>query len=115
MNTWQKLRTTVDVPFVAIGVLLTIYIGFAAFGFVKNSSEHYSNFILGVCLMAGLLAIRNLCDEKLGLQQTVSDAGVSIGRQTLLLAAFRSCAIRSMCHERDRHGLCPLERSSPGD
>lgn len=100
MNTWQKLRTTVDVPFVAIGVLLTIYIGFAAFGFVKNSSEHYSNFILGVCLMAGLLAIRNLCDEKLGNQQTVSDAGVSIGvkpyfwpRFGLAMAAFVMSAI----------------------
>ncbi len=77
MNTWQKLRTAADVPFIAVGVLLTIYIGFAAFGFVKNSSEHYSNFILGVCLMAGLLAVRNLCDERLGIQQTASDAGVT--------------------------------------
>jgi TRAP transporter 4TM/12TM fusion protein len=66
MTNWQKLRTAANVPFLVTGFALTIYIGFAAFGFLKNSSEHYSNFILGTCVMTGLLAIRNLCDEKLG-------------------------------------------------
>ena len=54
MSAWKKLRIAVDIPFLLIGAALTIYIGFAAFGFVKNSSEHYSNFILGICLMTGL-------------------------------------------------------------
>ncbi|MDA7945906.1 MAG: TRAP transporter fused permease subunit [Hyphomicrobiaceae bacterium] len=75
MSAWKKLRTAVDVPFLLIGAALTLYIGFAAFGFVKNSSEHYSNFILGVCLMTGLLAIRNLCDEKLGGKDMMSETG----------------------------------------
>lgn len=65
MNNWKKLRTAVDVPFLVTGAILTVYIGFAAFGFLKNSAEHYSNFILGTCLMTGLLAIRKNCDEKI--------------------------------------------------
>lgn len=64
--TWKTLRIATDVPFLVIGLLLTIYIAVAAFGYVSNSSEHYSNFILGIVMMTGLLAIRNLCDEKLG-------------------------------------------------
>ncbi len=64
---WKTLRQAVDLPFLAIGAVLTIYIGFAAFGFTSNSSEHYSNFILGIVLMTGLLALRNLCDERLGM------------------------------------------------
>jgi len=65
MNNWKKLRTAVDVPFLVTGAILTVYIGFAAFGFLKNSAEHYSNFILGTCLMTGFLAIRKNCDEKI--------------------------------------------------
>lgn len=65
MLNWNRLRTAVDIPFIMIGLALTIYIGFAAFGFLKNSSEHYSNFILGTCLMTGLLAIKKNCDEKI--------------------------------------------------
>lgn len=65
MTNWKKLRIVFDVPFLVIGLVLTIYIAFAAFGFLKNSSEHYSNFILGTCLMTGLLALRQLCDEQI--------------------------------------------------
>ena len=65
MTNWKKLRIVFDVPFMVIGIVLTIYIAFAAFGFLKNSSEHYSNFILGTCLMTGLLALRQLCDEQI--------------------------------------------------
>jgi TRAP transporter 4TM/12TM fusion protein len=64
---WKTLRKATDIPFLLIGVSMTIYIGFAAFGFTSNSSEHYSNFILGIVMMTGLLAVRNLCDEKLGI------------------------------------------------
>ncbi|EDM70130.1 hypothetical protein RAZWK3B_10996, partial [Roseobacter sp. AzwK-3b] len=64
---WKTLRKATDIPFLLIGLLMTIYIGFAAFGFTSNSSEHYSNFILGIVMMTGLLAVRNLCDEKLGI------------------------------------------------
>ena len=65
MKSWKRLRKLVDIPFLLVGGVLTFYIAIAAFGLVKNSAEHYSNFILGTCVMTGLLAIRNLCDEKL--------------------------------------------------
>lgn len=64
---WKTLRKATDIPFLLIGVSMTVYIGFAAFGYTSNSSEHYSNFILGIVMMTGLLAVRNLCDEKLGI------------------------------------------------
>lgn len=64
---WKVLRYACDIPFLLVGLILTVYIGFAAFGYTSNSSEHYSNFILGTVLMTGFLAIRNLCDEKLGI------------------------------------------------
>jgi TRAP transporter 4TM/12TM fusion protein len=65
MTGWNNLRRIVDLPFLTIGMVLTVYIGFAAFGWIKNSSVHYSVFILGICVMTGLLAVRSLCDEKL--------------------------------------------------
>ena len=62
---WSTLRKLVDFPFLVTGAILTFYIAASAFGLVKNSSEHYSNFILGTCIMTGLLAIRGLADEKI--------------------------------------------------
>lgn len=75
MTGWKTLRQLVDIPFIIVGLVLTVYIAFSAFGYVKNSSEHYSNFILGTCLMTGFLALRNLCDEKLGMKDMMSDTG----------------------------------------
>lgn len=75
MSGWKKLRIGVDIPFLVIGAVLTFYIGIAAFGFLKNSAEHYSNFILGTCMMTGLIAIRNLCDERLGGKDMMSETG----------------------------------------
>ena len=74
---WKTLRTATDIPFLLIGVGLTLYIANAAFDGivigdtrltegVSSSSRHYSLFILSIVTMTGLLAIRNLCDEKLG-------------------------------------------------
>lgn len=65
MPNWKILRTAFNVPFLITGLVLTTYIGFAAFGYVKNSSEHYTNFILGTVLMTGFLALRQLCDEQI--------------------------------------------------
>ena len=65
MTFWINLRRVADIPFLITGIILTFYIAASAFGLVKNSSEHYSNFILGTCIMTGLLAIRGLADEKI--------------------------------------------------
>ena len=40
------------------------YYGFALFGFVRSSSEHYANFVLAIVLMTGLLAVRSLVDAR---------------------------------------------------
>jgi TRAP transporter 4TM/12TM fusion protein len=65
MTLWKKLRAAVDIPFMITGFVLTGYIGAAAFGLIKNSAEHYSNFILGTCILSGLIAVRSMCDEKI--------------------------------------------------
>ncbi len=62
---WKTARLLVHVPFMCVGIVLTLYIAVATFGVIKNSSEHYSNFILAVSFMSGLLAIRNLIDARI--------------------------------------------------
>jgi TRAP transporter 4TM/12TM fusion protein len=39
-------------------------VGIAVFGFIRSSSQHYSNFILAVVFLAGVLAIRNIIDDR---------------------------------------------------
>ena len=62
----EKIRASVQGLFTVVGLLLSIYIAVSAFGYVKNSSVHYSLFILGTCIMTSLLAMRSLCDEQIG-------------------------------------------------
>ncbi len=50
--------------FWAVGAALTAYVGIAVFGFIRSSSQHYSNFILAIVFLAGVLALRNLVDER---------------------------------------------------
>ncbi len=65
MGFWKKIRLSAEIPFMLTGCILTFYIAASALGWVENSSEHHSNFILGTCVMTGLLAVRSLADEKL--------------------------------------------------
>jgi TRAP transporter 4TM/12TM fusion protein len=58
-------RIVVEVLFWLFGITLSAYLAAACFGFVSNSSEHYSNFILGVAGMSGFVTINGLIDEKL--------------------------------------------------
>ncbi|WP_435230041.1 TRAP transporter permease [Pseudopelagicola sp. nBUS_20] len=62
---WKLTRNIVDTLFLLVGFCLTLYIAIAAFGYVRSSSIHYSNFILAIVVMAGLLAVKSLCDEKI--------------------------------------------------
>lgn len=63
-RTWKIFRAALSVPFWVVGVALTIYLGFALFGFVRSSSEHYANFVLAIVLMTGLLSVRSLVDAR---------------------------------------------------
>ena len=65
----QQIRNGLHALFVTVGLLLTVYIAASAFGYVKNSSVHYSVFILGSCIMASLLALRDLSDERINNNQ----------------------------------------------
>ena len=58
------VRRVVNGAFLAIGIVLTAYIVMATLGWIRNSSQHYTNFVLGTMAMAGLLLLRNLLDEK---------------------------------------------------
>jgi TRAP transporter 4TM/12TM fusion protein len=100
-----------------VGVALTIYIGFSAFGFVKNSSEHYSNFILGTCLMTGMLAIRSLCDERLGGPHKFSETGESVGPRPLFWVRFcfavAALVVSAIAMGYVRYNAVYLERTQP--
>ena len=61
---WMSARRLTSFLFLVTGGILTTYLGAAALGYSPGSSEHYSNFIFGTVVMAGLLAIRNLIDDR---------------------------------------------------
>ena len=63
---WQSFRMVVHALFLATSVSLTVYIGFNVFGLIRNSSEHYTNFVLAVVVITGLIAIRNAIDLRIG-------------------------------------------------
>jgi TRAP transporter 4TM/12TM fusion protein len=60
-----SLRIVVEGLFWLFGVALSVYLAAACFGYVSNSSEHYSNFILGVVGMSGFMTINELIDQRL--------------------------------------------------
>jgi TRAP transporter 4TM/12TM fusion protein len=58
-------RTVVDSLFWIFGIGLSAYLAAACFGFISNSSEHYSNFIFGVAGMSGFITINGMIDQRL--------------------------------------------------
>lgn len=55
MRTWSEaLRWATGIA----GVLLTLYVTAALFGFVRSSSQHYAAFTFAVMLIAGLISVR---------------------------------------------------------
>ena len=62
---WHKTRSVIQFLFVSTGALLSGSIAVALFGYVRSSSAHYSSFVLGIVIMAGLIGLRNLLDEHL--------------------------------------------------
>ena len=63
---WHKARAAIQFLFVSTGLLLSVSIAAALFGYIRSSSAHYSSFVLGIAVMSGLLGLRNLLDEHLG-------------------------------------------------
>lgn len=56
----KLLHRTADALFWAAGILVTVYLAAATFGYVRNSSEHYSNFVLAALVMSGLTSVASL-------------------------------------------------------
>lgn len=94
-HTWKMLRVALSAPFWVIGVALTVYLGFALFGFVRSSSEHYANFVLAIVLMTGLLAVRSLVDARVHeLKVRFFTARVALALIGTLLATIAAAYIR---------------------
>lgn len=58
------VRGVANGVFWAVGLALSFYLAAAAFGFVRNSSEHYSNFILGTVIMSGVISVQGFIDQR---------------------------------------------------
>lgn len=69
MEALKATRRTVSGVFFVLSTLLTIYVALSAFGLVRSSSQHYTNFILGTCVCSGLVSIRMLLDRRIGGEQ----------------------------------------------
>ncbi len=63
-HAWQSIDLALSWISWIGGAALTAYIGFATFGFVRSSSQHYSTFVLAIVFLAGILAIRNLIERR---------------------------------------------------
>jgi TRAP transporter 4TM/12TM fusion protein len=97
---WNIVRLGLNLPFWSTGAVLTFYIGLNTFGLIRNSSEHYANFVLAIVLMAGLLALRNVVDARLAgragrfLWPRIVVAGVATTMATLGAGFIRLHAVR---------------------
>ena len=59
------LRRWINLIFIVTGVGLTLYVAIAVLGFVRNSSAHYTSFVLVTLIMAALLSFQKLLDGKI--------------------------------------------------
>ncbi|MGE3626592.1 MAG: TRAP transporter permease [Hyphomicrobiales bacterium] len=61
----QFVRAGANAMFWVLGLGLCVYLAFAAFGYLRNSSEHYSNFLFCVLGMSGFLTLHEYADRRL--------------------------------------------------
>ncbi|MEC9367949.1 MAG: hypothetical protein VX871_04580, partial [Pseudomonadota bacterium] len=61
----QILRVGANAMFWVLGLGLCVYLAFAAFGYLRNSSEHYSNFLFCVLGMSGFLTLHEFAERRL--------------------------------------------------
>ncbi len=59
----HQLRSAILVAFIALGTILTVYIGVSVFGLISNSKVYYATFVFFVMCMSSLHAFKELLDE----------------------------------------------------
>ena len=59
------VRRWINLIFIVTGSGLTLYVAIAVLGFVRNSSVHYTSFVLVTLIMAALLSFQKLLDAKI--------------------------------------------------
>ncbi len=59
----SQIRPTVQNSFVALGTILTLYIGISVFGLISNSKVYYATFVFFVMCLSSLHAFKELLDE----------------------------------------------------
>jgi TRAP transporter 4TM/12TM fusion protein len=62
---WGRFKQVINLAFWGSGLTLSLVLAAAAFGHSYGSSQHYSNFILAVVVMSGLLALRKLAHQRI--------------------------------------------------
>ena len=63
MTRARRIRTTLTYLFLALGTLLTIYIGVSVFGLISNSKVFYATFVFMIMCMSSLHAFNELLDQ----------------------------------------------------
>lgn len=61
---WGRLARGLDFTFWGLGGLLTAYLAAAILGYSPDSAKHYSNFVLAVLILSGILGLRNLAQAR---------------------------------------------------
>ena len=63
MTRARRIRTTLTYLFLALGTLLTVYIGVSVFGLISNSKVFYATFVFMIMCMSSLHAFNELLDQ----------------------------------------------------
>lgn len=94
-NGWRRSLAIVNFAFRGLGAVLSAYLAAVAFGLSIGSSQHYSNFILATVILAGLLALRNLFQERIqGPVRPLFVARLLLALAAMAVATFSFAYIR---------------------
>ena len=58
-----NIRSAITTAFIALGTILTLYIGVSVFGLISNSKVYYATFVFFIMCLSSLHAFKELLDE----------------------------------------------------
>ncbi len=59
----RNIRRVIEYSFIALGTILTLYIGISVFGLISNSKVYYATFVFFVMCLSSLHAFKELLDD----------------------------------------------------